>query len=615
LPVSRYWQRQRPPPTPAGRSRALTSRARLSRRRFLSAAALGGAALTTAGAIGCGTGGGSAGRTTATPRPAATAAGSTTVTPGGSLRLPGFEAFVFDTLDPHQTQFGPVYSSHSAVFSKLLRYTDTGQGEIGTDLATSMPEVVDGVEYIIHLRPGVKFQRPSLVTGRAAAPQELALDGRELTAHDVVFSIQRQINADSPRRPFFFRAYQYSAVQTVEAVDDYTVRIVLSEPLAVFLHALADTNGFIIAREQVDADDKMNSQEAMLGSGPFIWDELQPLIESRFLRNPDWFGWDEPELARPYIEGYTSHFLADDATLEATFRTKRIDAALQVNNPQWVRDVRDEFPEVIGLDVPFAIWLNSRLLVDRPPFSDLRLRRALHLAVDRQQIADSIFRAEARIHGPVSPVLEQWRLPPEELATLPGYRSGADGREEDIAEAHRLYEEAGSPPLTFVFADQPAYVPNFSEEFAEGLRRTLGAEVKVQIRSYVQINEGLQRGEIASTFQFDNGWIEPDDWLYPFFHSSGPKNSFRVSDPDLDSMLDAQRREFDLDRRRELIWEIQRYLLNNVLARLDYVTPTNLWVAWPYFRNFAPSPFFGETFRLADAWLDSGHPSIERRAD
>lgn len=610
MPVSRYWQRERPPP--AGRPLRLLAR-RLSRRRMLSAAALGGAALATATALGCGKSGSNGG--TATRGPAAAATGSAAVTPGGSLRLPGFEAFVFDTLDPHQTQFGPVYSSHSAVFSKLLRYTDTQRGEIGTDLATSMPEVVDGVEYVIQLRPGVKFQRPSLATGRAATPEERALDGRELTAQDVVYSIQRQIDEASPRRPFFFRAYQYQSVQTVEALDDYTVRIVLSEPLSVFLHALADTNGFIVARELVDDKDKMDRQQAMIGSGPFVWDELQPLIESRFRRNPEWFGWDEPELARPYIEGYTSHFLADDATLEATFRTKRIDAALQVNNPQWVRDVRDEFPEVIGLDVPFAIWLNSRLLVDQPPFSDFRLRRALHLAVDRQQIADSIFRSEARLHGPVSPVLENWALPPEELAALPGYRSGAGEREEDITEARALYEQAGSPPLTFMFADQPAYVPNFSEEFVEGLKQTLGAEVKVQIRSYLQINEGLQRGDIPATWQFDNGWVEPDDWLYPFFHSSGTKNSFHLSDAGLDGMLDAQRREFDVERRRQLVQDIQRYLLTKVLARLDYVTPTNLWVAWPYYRNFAPSPFFGETFRLADAWLDSGHPSIDGRAD
>jgi len=79
-------------------------------------------------------------------------------------------------------------------------------------------------------------------------------------------------------------------------------------------------------------------------------------------------------------------------------------------------------------------------------------------------------------------------------------------------------------------------------------------------------------------------------------------------------LLEAQRREFDYERRRELVRDIQFYLLEKVLARLDYVTPTNLWVAWPYYRNFQPSPFFGESFRLANAWIDREDPSYKDRA-
>jgi peptide/nickel transport system substrate-binding protein len=596
-----YWLRpaNRPPGRLVGR--------RLSRRRFLAGAGLAGAGLASAAILGCGgAGGGGSGSPSVR-------VGEAEVTPGGTLRFPGFEAFIFDTLDPHQTQFGPVYSSHSAVFSKLLRYLDTQRGDIGTDIAEAMPEVVDGAEYVIPLHRGVRFQRPSTVLDRPASPAERALDGRELTAHDVVYSFQRQMNPDSPRRPFYYRAYQYEGIETIEALDDYTVRFVLKEPLVTFLHALTDTNAFIVAPELVDDRDRMDTQDLMLGSGPFIWDELQPLVEARFLRNPDWFGWDDPDLGRPYLDGYTSIFLADDATLESVFRTKKLDVALQVNDPKWVFEVRDEFPDVVGVDQGFSVWLNSRLLLSEGPFQDFRLRKALHLAVDRQQIADSLFRGYARMHGPVSPVLEEWALPEEELAALPGYRTAPAERQEDIAEARRLYEEAGSPALEFTFADQPNYVPAFAEEFVENLRQTLGAQTRTVIRSYVQVSESHQRGDLEATWQYDNGWIEPDDWLYPFFHSRGTKNSFRLSDPDLDSMLEAQRREFDHERRRELVMDIQRYLLENVLARLDYVTPTNLWVAWRYYNGFSPSPFFGESYRMADAWLDRKDSSYEGR--
>jgi len=591
-------------------------RRRLSRRRLLASAAAGGVGLGTAALLGCGQEPPSRpGGSPSPPAPAGDAHASPPETSrGGSLRLPGFEAFIADTLDPHQTQFGPVYSSHSAVFSKVLRYQDIQQGIITTDLAEAVPESPDGLEYIISLRRGVRFQRPSLALNRSPSPEERTIDGRELTAEDVVYSFLRQVNPDSPRRRFFYRSYQYEAFDKIEVVDPYTLRLVLKEPLALVLHYLADTNAFVIPREAVDAEDQLNRQEALIGSGPFVWDDLQPLIRSRFVRNPEWFGWDDPDLRRPYMDGYESLFLADDATLEATFREKKIDSALQVANPNWVLSVRQEFPDVVGRDVGFSAWLNTRFLVDRPPFNDLRVRRALHLAADRQQMIDALFQGYGRLQGPLSPLLERWALAEEELSRLPGYRSDRDQREEDLRTARTLYEQAGSPPLPITFANQPSYVSDYAAQFRRQLEDVLGATVDTEIRDYTQIAERLTRGDLPMSWQYDNGWIDPDDWLYPFFHSRGTKNTFRYQDAQLDSMLEAQRREFDEERRRDLLLKIQRYLLDNVLARLDYVTPINLWVAWPYYRNFRPSPFFGESFWLANSWLDRDDPSYRERA-
>ena len=66
---------------------------------------------------------------------------------------------------------------------------------------------------------------------------------------------------------------------------------------------------------------------------------------------------------------------------------------------------------------------------------------------------------------------------------------------------------------------------------------------------------------LVFTLAFDNGWIDLDDWLYPYFRTGGSKNSFNLSDARLDQMLDWQRAEFDLEERRQLGYEIQRYLL------------------------------------------------------
>jgi len=575
---------------------------RLSRRQFLGT--LAGA--TVAAIVGCGGRG-------PEPSPLPIAGGRPRPVRGGVLRLPGFEAAVLDTLDPHQTQFGPIYSAHSAVFSKVLRYEDILRGVITTDLAAAMPEVIGDppLEYVVRLRPGVRFHRPSQILGHTPTREERLVGGRELTAEDVKLSFERQMNETSPRRPWYYRAYQYQVIDRIEAVDRYTVRFVLKEPTAPFLHFLADTNAFIVPREVVDENDEMNRQEAMIGTGPFVWGGLKVLEEARFLRNPEWFGWDEPELERPYLDGYVSIFAADDALMEAAFRQKRLDAALYYANPTWVLKVREDYPEVQAVDAGFSAWVNIRLRVDRPPYNDLRLRRAIHLATDRQQVIDALWQGWGRFHGPINPMLH-WALPDEELLSRPGYRTGP-GREEDLHEARQLYEAAGRPPLEITFSNLPPYIAQYSSQYRRQLESVLGAEVSVKVVPQHEMAEGHLRGTIPFSFAYDNGWIDLDDWTYPFFHSRGTKNSFRLSDPTLDRMLEAQRREFVLERRRQLGWEIQRYLLDRVLARIDIATPINLWVAWPYYRNFRPYVFFGTSYQLADAWLDSSHPSYGGR--
>jgi ABC-type oligopeptide transport system substrate-binding subunit len=123
------------------------------------------------------------------------------------------------------------------------------------------------------------------------------------------------------------------------------------------------------------------------------------------------------------------------------------------------------------------------------------------------------------------------------------------------------------------------------------------------------------------TWGFDNGWIDLDDWVYPYFHSTGSKNSFRVNDPEFDSLLDAQRKEFDIERRRELGYQIQRYLLglegdglqDAALARSDYATPRTATVAWPYFKNRVAFPWFGNSYWIANVWLDKNESSFGAR--
>jgi peptide/nickel transport system substrate-binding protein len=645
---------------------------RVSRRRLMGGAVLGGSGLAAAGVIGCSSGGtttngpnGNGGRT-----PTVGAYDKSDVDPsdarrkfiapgsrGGMLRFTGFDALVLDTFDPHLTQFGPLYSGHSAVFSKLYKYVSHIEQLIEPDLAVDMPEIIGDpsapLEYIIKIRPGVKFHDPASLpddvrsssTIRDAATKFPGLPGRELTAHDVVWSFERQKNVDSPRYALFYRSSQYQVMETIEAVDDYTIRITTTEPIAPLLHFLSDTNAFIIPREVVDEErDTLEfagsePQSRMIGTGPFVWGELNSLQEITVYRNPSWFGWDQPELERPFLDGYVGFFIVDNASIESLFRGKKIDVGGGAGDPQWVFDIKDEMPELELLRTVISGWVNSRFKVfdnvsGAPciPWSDPRLRKAMCLAADRQQVMDFIWAGEARLTPPVGPAIAKWSLPEEELRTIPGFRTSRKERKADIAEAKALYEEAGRPQIEFTFADQPSYIPDFAPTFIEGLRRDIGADVRDQvIRAYPQIAEGLLKGcdQMIATWGFDNGWIDLDDWVYPYYHTGGPKNSFGAQDPVLDEMLEAQRREFDEDARRELGYQIQRYLLGvdpsgsgeplelkpdtAAFSRLDYATLVTAAVSWPYYKNRYSFPWFGNNHWAANQWLDQSDPSYQGR--
>ncbi len=646
-------------------------RQRMGRRRLISGAMMASGGLAAATLVGCG--GESTDDPGATDEPGATGAtNDPSLTPGEQyLALPfktpvdgrqeftpapadsrgdfltyiGFDAVVLDRYDPHQTQFGPMYSNQSAVFSKLYRYASHEEpiwDNIYTDLAESAPEMIgdpnEPDEYIIKLRKGVKFHNTDKIRGNFPD-----LAGRELTAEDVIYSYNRQRNADSPQRTYYYRSSQYETIDTIEATDDYTIRIKTKGPVAPFYHFMADTNAMTIPKEIVDMSDgptgapwdsvdpfgtgKTSPADRMIGTGPFMWDNLTFGIEYRAVRNPEWFGWDDKSLGRPYLEGYkaTGQGL-NDGTVEGLFRSKQIDTAGFIDNPEWILNILDEFPELTFQRQQVSGWLNSRFKTFCEPFNDPRVRRALHLAVDRQQVTDIIGSSAWVSVGPVNNAIKTWALPNDELYALPGYRKDRASRDQDIADARALYEAAGRPSIPLIyFADVPNYIQRFAPTYIETIKRNLGIddEIKFQVVTYGRIAEGLVKEECdvsVMTWGFDNGWIDLDDWTYPYFRTGGPKNSFKVSDTALDKLLDDQRKEFDLDARKEIGYNIQRYLLGETNpdspaanARIDYACPGGGAISWPYAKNRSSWPWFGNSYWAAEAWFDKTDPSYDGR--
>jgi peptide/nickel transport system substrate-binding protein len=544
---------------------------------------------------------------------------------GKVLRSFSYESLPLDTLDPHQTQFGPIYDMHAAIFSKVLKYDDVYDSIIGTDLAVSMPEVVDETTYVIKIHPGATFHDTPTVRGnlKDIAPE---LPGRELTAEDIKYSIERQVNSSSPKWALYYRSSQWATVDKIDIVDPYTLRITTTAPTAPFIHFLADSNAAIIAKELVNAGDEVNDAKRMVGTGPFVLEKFVALQVSRAVRNPTWFARDlladQGLPNRPIVDGYEVPWNAQDPTAqEAAFKAKQVDG-FGTDNPDTVRRVAGD----VGRDMVQTLGsglINSRILCnDSPatatPFKDVRLRRAIGLAVDRSRMAQQMLLGGGYPCGPVAQAIKKWAFPQSELSTKPGYRFGAQERDEDVAEAKKLWEAAGGsavPKISVVTAGIPTYIPSFFPQFQLMLKEVLGLDVEMDLdpSGYTKLAQGFVEKTIFLSLGFDNGWNDLDDYTFPYFHTTGAKNSFNLSDSELDSMLEKERAEFDDEARREIGFQIQDYLLEKVAGMHIWVSTINSSVYWPYRKNLWYTPWFGNTFRRANEWMDQSDPAFQGR--
>lgn len=572
---------------------------RHTRRWFL------GASATAAGFVVLRCGGGS-GAPTSTPAPGETPGGPTptfapgaslTPTPGGdpSLIMTGF-VFGDGQFDPHRTQVGTIQGQQSFVYSRLITFQDQARGLLTPDLASDLPEQPDNQTYIFRLNPAARWHDTE------------PLNGRPVTADDVVFSFDRQRLGD---RSVFVRKARWLAIDTIEARDPQTVAITTASPMAPMMSWLADANALIVAPES-ETFGFSAQPRGQVGSGPFQWVEWDELNFASVRANEHWHG------GQPRLAGITVLQPLDRQQVEADLRVKSLDAAFVGRNQ--ADALKRAVPDLVESHVGNALFFGMRFGTAVPPFNDERVRTALSIAMDRQDMVEQFFQGSGGGSGWVSWPVTNWAMPPADLSRRPGHRLGSGARSLDVADARALiqsYRDDGNtlPESFTLFVEQTSeQTLSLGSFMARHVFDALGIPVTVEARPVEELAALLldPQQQLPWVAGPDSGWLDLDDWVYPYFHSAGSQNSFALRAPDLDVMIEAQRAEFSHDARRQLGLQIQEKLLQ-INVGVNLVSERVVSLRRPYVHAFPLDIMDGYQDRFAACWVDPADPSYRGR--
>ena len=530
-------------------------KATLSRREFvrLGGAGLAGAALLGSGALaGCGSeetiGGGQGGD-------------------GGTFVFgQGVDAVSLDPINQADDTSSDV-ASH--IFSTLLQYPTTGS-ELVPALATEVPEAEDGGRsYTFKLREGVKFH-----------------DGAPFDAEAVKFNFDRWRDSENPYHKgggagssdFSLYALLFggfdddSAIEAVEVLDEHTVRMGLREPLGPFLNNLAQV-AFSIASPKAIREDVENFWKRPVGTGAFKFVSWTRGSRINLEKDPDWWGKDVPEGqggGGPHLDRVVFEAIPDNTSRVAALTGGELSGAIGLV-PDDLPSIRDNPDLTVAFRPPLTsghIGIN----VQKEPFGDVRVRRAVAHAVNMPQIVDVFFGCTGEIACSPMP------------SGLSFFNAGIEPYRYDPAEAERLLEEAGlsggfDTTLWYISIPRP-YAPDgkgIAQAVQSDLRKVgIDAElVTYEFATYLE-KVGMGEHDMALYGGTESG-TDPDFRLYYWFSSAAATeaNASNISyyeNPEVDRLIARARSTLNQEERRDLYYRVQEIVHDDVaVLPLAYV--------------------------------------------
>jgi peptide/nickel transport system substrate-binding protein len=438
-----------------------------------------------------------------------------------------------------------------SVFNNLVLYDQHQKKNsiqsIVPDLATSWVWNDDGTELSFRLRQGVKWH-----------------DGKLFTAKDVVCTWDLLLGKSGDKLRTNPRKSWYQNITDIAANGDDEVRFHLRRPQPPLLALLA--SGYSPIYPCHVSPREMRSHP--IGTGPFRFVEFKPNERIVVSRNTEYW-----KPGRPYLDGIEFTIIPDRSTAVLAFIAGKFDLTFpyELTMPL-LRDVASQAPRAICEVDPTNVSINLIVNRDGPPFDNPDIRRSLILSLDRKSLIDILTEGQADIGGAMLPPPEGvWGMPPDILSTVPGYGSDL---EVNRSEARKVMEKLGYGPdhrLTIKVAARnlalyrdPAVIliDQLKQIYIDGeldAIETANWFPKVARKDY-QIGANLTA----------SGVDDPDQQFYENYACRSERNYTGYCNPELQKLFEAQSIEADQQKRKTLVWEIDKKLQEDVARPIIY---------------------------------------------
>lgn len=397
-------------------------------------------------------------------------------------------------------------------------------------------------------------------------------------------------------------------VTDIKAVDASTVQVTLKQASASFLTGLGQASVLMYPQHVLgDKRDFTEFNKKPVGSGPYIRTEAIAGSSWKIRRNDGYYRSDAAGNKLPYLDGIDYTPIPDFTQTAAALRTGRVDMATAFD-ARIIVDIQDELKS--GLKYDFFSGPGTRFdiaLRNKAPFDNKKVRQAISMGIDRKLILDTVEKSRGIWQAPPLVAPEQggvWGLPRTEMEKYPGFRQPHTADlNQAIATLRAEGVKEGTPFNYIVFQ---TFVQSGETDVVLTELKKLGFNpTPVIFSSGPEIIARVSSGNFdgwrqAAAVNFD----DPSQSITPFMATGAGRNYTNFSIPDLDRLLDEQDRTLDFAKRRDLMWQIQRAILDDASTIPIHYGETLF--GWPpYVKNHPKWVFiFGPQWRYDTVWLD-----------